>query len=254
MSTPDSAAQRYQRVPGQDASKDVSVVQRLHLDDSDEHSARSSSEVSAHADDIFRGKPFEADDSDVDGALHLRTSRSNSLAELEDWEDDDDDEAGLRRYHFEPRKDMPLPAEFSQESFPKRLWQLFLELQAAARQRRAARLLTMPSQSWQYQMHSCLLTWCCDATDRGIMLVAIWLSLWLLIGIAGKMGSSWWWLGIILFVVRVSARRSFDFLRGKRKQQRQRLSTADAVELRNSSIWSDKNSQHGTSFSGQEVV
>jgi hypothetical protein len=86
--------------------------------------------------------------------------RSNSV-ESSDDEWDDDDVGAVRRYHldFERNRDnLSLPAEFIHESFPKRLRGSFLELRTCARQRRAARLLTMPTESFHYKLHTCLLT------------------------------------------------------------------------------------------------
>lgn len=258
--------QRYHRLPKEELAKDGNV------DDEESSSSANvvissgeSSSSSIEGENIFRNPSFKDDETNSvntgGGGSHLEgTSSANGALhlddddDLEDWEDD---EAGLRRYHmdFQSPADIPLPAEFSHESFPKRIWQSFLELQAAARQRRAARLLSMQSQSCQYQLHSCLLTWCCDATDRGIVVVAVWLSAWLLIGLAARpMPSTWWWMGIFLFVIRISARRCFEYLQGRQRKRRQRLSTADAVELRNSSVWTDSSgSKHGASSFGEVI-
>ena len=205
----------------------------------------------------------------LSSSLHVMLSRSkshesssdNNDPEFSDWDyDDDDDEDGIRRYHLETannnnnnnnntsnnsnnniHRNIPLPAEFSYKSssWPRRLWQAFLELRTAARQRRAARLLTMPlstptTQSLcitRYQAVACLLTSCCDATDLGIVLVAVWLSLWLLIGVAAGMGTMWWLVGFTLFVVRISARRVLEFCQRRKRRQRQRLSSTEVVEF-----------------------
>jgi hypothetical protein len=107
---------------------------------------------------------------------HSRSSCSSGGDDDDEWDDDDDDDdlGTVRRYHLDfeqhfNRDNLPIPAEFRHESLPHRLWRLFLELRTSARQQRAARLLTMPSESFQYKLHTCLLTWCCDATDRGIL-------------------------------------------------------------------------------------
>jgi len=168
-------------------------------------------------------------------------SRNNSLDE---WDDLDEDEAGLRRYHMDfsqpqpqqPQphsrgtrryRNIPLPAEFG--SWPSRLWHSFMQLRSSARQRRAARLLTMPSESFQYKLHACLVTWCCDATDRGILLVAGCVAAWLLVGwVAGVASPSYWWGGVALFVVRVSARRVAERVVGlKQRQRRSSIMNAD---------------------------
>lgn len=169
------------------------------------------------------------------------SAASVGLGDFDDWEDDDDDEAGLRRYHLriDRHTTVPLPAEFSHDSLPKRMWHSFLQLQAAASQRRAARLLNMPSQSWRYQLHACLLTWCCDATDRGIALVMVWLTVWLFIGFVGRMGKTWWTTGVLLFIIRVTARRFFEYLQLKRTQRRQRLSTVELGLSKHARRYSD---------------
>jgi hypothetical protein len=243
-----------------DADKETSManvvlLESLHLDSLDiahdeaDHDETNSLVSLENAEGgVFRKSPWTASttenseladsggtDSKKNPALHLMLTRSRSSdsekAFDSDWEDDD--EAGIRRYHFdfEARTGIPLPAEFSHESLPKRMWHSFLELRTAARQRRAARLLNMPSESWMYKTHACLLTSCCDATDLGILLAAIWLALWMVIGLGAGMGSSWWLIGIFLFFLRVSARRIFEYWRANRRKQRQRLSSTDIGAL-----------------------
>ena len=281
-----SRRERYERVPKEEESQPESetspsavVVENLRLDDADSHSSGSfhddetNSLVSPSSDGVFR-KSTWTDSSDVDdedrntgestskSALHLMLSRSRDTNSVvsgigvdSDWEDDD--EAGIRRYHldFEVRSDIPLPSEFRHDSVPKRIWQSFLELRTAARQRRAARLLTMPSQSWRYQAHACLITSCCDATDLGIILAAVGLTVWLFVGLAAGMGTSWWLMGFILFFLRVSARRLFEFFQAKRRKRRQRLSSAD-MELGGHAVGfrdAVKDSDH-KSMDGHDVV
>lgn len=177
----------------------------------------------------------------------LSTSRSHS-SELDsdlDWEDEDD---AVRRYHFEYRQEVPLPVEFTRTSLPKRLWQSFMELRTAARQRRAARLLTMPSETCWNKTHVCVVTWLCDATDRGMMLVASMLALWIIVGMMTHASGVWWWTGVVLFVVRVSARRVLEHFHANKRLRRQRLSTRDAMELPATS------SSSSTSFRRQDLV
>jgi hypothetical protein len=179
--------------------------------------------------------------------LQVMLSRSNSRSNSSsggEWDDDDsewDDDDDVRRYHLDfeqlhNRDNLPLPgsAEFRHGSLlsPHRLYHRFLELRTCARQRRAARLLTMPSESFHYKLHACLLTWCCDATDRGILLVVGLMTTWLLVGWAGSMSGTWWWAGLLLFVMRVTARRSFESLldaNRKRASRRQRINTSEAA-------------------------
>ncbi|CAB9504349.1 expressed unknown protein [Seminavis robusta] len=47
-----------------------------------------------------------------------------------------------------------------------------------ARQRRAQRLLTMPSEQWFERLQFCFMTYCWDATDVGLLVVAILLVVW----------------------------------------------------------------------------
>jgi hypothetical protein len=172
--------------------------------------------------------------------MHGMLSRSHSNnsdfdLDADEWEDDDDVGA-VRRYHLDfehARDNLPVPAEFSHESLPKRLWRSFLVLRASARQRRAARLLTMPSESFHYKSHACLLTWCCDATDRGILLVVGLVAAWLLVGWAGSMSSGWWWMGLLLFVTRVTARRLLEYclLANRKLRRRQRLESVSLTPV-----------------------
>jgi len=151
----------------------------------------------------------------------LSRSRSGSPCSS-DWEE----EEIVRRYHTP--HELPLPAEFSHDNIPKRMWQSFLELRTAARQRRAARLLTMPSESFANRTYACLLTWCCDATDRGILLVAAIMACWLLVGWIAGMPTSWWFTGLLLFCIRVSSRSLYESISHKRRRRHLR---SEAVEL-----------------------
>ena len=160
-----------------------------------------------------------------------RHSRSSSFGDA--W--DEDDEAGLRRYNLNvnvhdshlgfglhhQQQSNQIPRSGSESSSgqdnsfvfsPKRLWLSFLELRAAARQRTAARLLRMPSESFYFRLQACLMNWFCDATDRGILLAAGLLLIWLGVGIAANLpgNSNWWRWGLLLFFVRVSARHLYE--------------------------------------------
>lgn len=90
------------------------------------------------------------------------------------------------------------------------VWHSFCDLRKQARQRRAARLLSVPSESFGYQCQHCLVTVCCDATDAGIVLVAVSIVVWILLGWMLALPASWWWMGLSLFVIRVTARRAFE--------------------------------------------
>ncbi|KAL7579506.1 hypothetical protein ACA910_007883 [Epithemia clementina (nom. ined.)] len=146
-------------------------------------------------------------------------SRSNSWemetgGNLFDDEDEEEDAQVVRRYAYRNR--IPIvPAEFSHQPLPRRLWQSFVELRTAARQRRAARLLN----NSQYTATShCILTWCCDATDRGIALVAILILLWLIVGWTYHVSRGYWLLGVMLFAIRVTARTTYESLTTRAKR------------------------------------
>jgi hypothetical protein len=173
---------------------------------------------------------------------HMPTSRNNSsLLDDDELGDDfasdwDDDEINLSRYNhamyysstngrssnsnstnhpFQIARDVPLPVEFDHSSIPQRLrrwWYLALThwngMRHSARQRRAARLLSLPSET--HRAYVCILTVCCDATDIGIAVAAASVLAWIVVGGLAKMGSGYWMLGLTLFVIRISARRCYD--------------------------------------------
>ena len=197
------------------------------------------------------------------GLLSRQGSRcASSTASSVDWDDDefDDDLVNIRRYHLEfghgslqqsqqrqpmgnfPDDNQSTPsAELGmnvlldcfrcriQKSFSTIVhhWQ---SLRQAARQRRAARLLTMPSESVRYKVRACFISWFCDATDIGIAFTASCVLLWILFGVlTHNTGMSYWIVGATLFIVRISARRCCDSCRSfvmsnicyRRRQPRQ---------------------------------
>jgi hypothetical protein len=180
-------------------------------------------------------------------------SNINSNVNDADWEldDDEDIEPGLRRYNqyyleYAKPADIPMPAEFTSpnnisdlvRSIANKLWAHFIELRTNARQRRAARLLTMPSESWRYQLHACLLTWFCDATDAGILLLVSCLMLWILLGIILDVSSKWWTWGILLFIIRITARRMYEILFHRHLQNNYGSSSASTSQNRSGFICS----------------
>jgi hypothetical protein len=203
---------------------------------------------------IFRDRPWEEGEENAENqqahlALHQIHSKSLGSASIDsfldsDW-DDDEDEAEIARYHmnFQARKDVPLPAEFRKANIFELLWHAFTTLQTNARHRRAARLLNMPSHSRRHQFQAAFVTWCCDGTELAILLALGWIMAWILIGLAVGLGRAWWVTGFILFLIRISSRRSVELLQSRRKR-RQRLSTTEAVELGQSGIWSDMNQRN----------
>lgn len=180
----------------------------------------------------------------------MPTSRNNSSLldddELGDFASDwDDDEINLSRYNnaiyysnngntttttmhsssnsshnnnnnpFQVVRDVPLPAEFDDSSIQQRCrrwWYLaqthWNGMRYSARQRRAARLLSLPSET--HRVYVCILTVCCDATDIGIAVAAVSVILWIVLGGIARMGPTYWWLGLTLFMLRISARRCYN--------------------------------------------
>jgi hypothetical protein len=126
-------------------------------------------------------------------SAHGLRSRSSSFGSLND---DDDEEGVVRRYHLEFRP-APQPPEFSN------LWQNLSDLRTQARQRRAARLLST-SDRFSDRFKACLITWCCDMTDRGILLMGILVIGWLLVGLIVRK-ATFWWLGIFVLTLRGAA-------------------------------------------------
>lgn len=184
-------------------------------------------------------------------------SPSRSLSFDLDW-DEDEDEINLRRYHYldlsagvvTPR-DVPLSAEFQGHTWVDQLWYVLHQswtvgrrhwttLRQSARQRRAARLLTMPSESIRYKLRASLLSTFCDATDVGIVVTAVVLTLWMLLGTTTAMGQyvGYWMSGGILFAIRVTARRCYETCSraasssSSRQQQQQRRRLGSRQHLR----------------------
>jgi len=176
-----------------------------------------------------RSDEEEDDDDDDHDILHTSRSHQSLVSGLSpnasmDWNDDlQDDDDMIRRYHHVIHTRVPtLPAEFAgKESrgnatgIGVRLWSALGELRQGARQRRAARLLNPNSR------HDFCQTWFCDATDRGIALAASLTAFWILVGVLIHARAFYWWLGFVLFAIRVSARTSYEaFAEHKRKRKR----------------------------------
>lgn len=196
------------------------------------------------------------------GLLSRQGSRGASSAAssvADDWDDDndDDDEVNIRRYHLDytigrgfqspaagrssPRGNGTDPS-FPPSSEPghrlcdrirytlQQIGQHWQSLRHAARQRRAARLLMMPSESLRYKFRACVISWCCDATDMGIALTASCVAAWIFIGLVSQHTMLYWILGLVLFVIRISARRAYELCwscvasnLAQRRQNRSRL-------------------------------
>lgn len=192
--------------------------------------------------------------SSVNNKSHSRSSRQSLVLSPDnsrDWEDDDDDDLQdddddmIRRYHhvIVHTRVPTLPAEFmgregrgshagllrwgggtmggggGTAARCDNVWAALAELRQGARQRRAARLLNPNSRQNDFCQ-----TWFCDATDRGIALAAVLTALWLVTGVVASAGAWYWWIGLLLFGVRVSARTAYEALQ-ERKRRRKRNSS-----------------------------
>jgi hypothetical protein len=163
-------------------------------------------------------------------------------------DDEDDDDADLKRYNLDfstpnmnanvlgiSMHDGSLPASQNlssdNNSLPKYLWFSFQSLRQKARQRRAQRLLQQSERNYRQTVYLCVMTYC-DATDRGILLVASIVMLWSLL--IFKMQSHkiiFAMTGISLFLVRVGARPFWEWVTMRRRERRQRIYTSDESNL-----------------------
>lgn len=222
------------------------------------------------------------------GLLSRQGSRcASSTVSSVDWDDDefDDDVVNIRRYHLEfgnssLQQNQQLQQRINDTDDPSNLgmnivfdcfrcrirkslstlshhWQ---SLRQAARQRRAARLLTMPSENVRHKVRACFISWFCDATDIGIAFTASCVLLWIIIGLLTRnTAMKYWMIGTTLFILRISARRLYDVGRSfvvssisNRRQHwqeqrgrlgsRQHLSSVDYVHNHNSDLGIDSNS------------
>ena len=156
--------------------------------------------------------------------------------------DDDDDvdvEADLKRYHLNfSEKANSLTSGDRNQSLPETtsavylaansLWYSFQSVRQQARQRRAQLLLQQTERNWRQSLWICVMT-SCDATDLGIIIVAVIMIAWALALIFIKSPiarTRGLFVGIVLFIVRVGTRPILNcFLeqRQKRHQQHQAL-------------------------------
>lgn len=256
--TPASSKSRYQRLHHQDRDEVVDSIVEVDRDmpvspggtifrgrnnvmtaNTSAHDRPSWSALSTEDIAEKERRSDEEDDNDDDGLHASRTHQSlvsgiSPNASL-DWNDDlQDDDDMIRRYHHVIHTRVPtLPAEFSgKESrgnatgIGSKIWAALGELRQGARQRRAARLLNPNSR------HDFCQTWFCDATDRGIALAAALTAAWLLVGMLTSARAFYWWLGFLLFVVRVSARSAYEAIT-EHKRKRRRASTTPTASSMN---------------------
>lgn len=171
------------------------------------------SSVSTQQDEYYYRVPGseheEADD-------HISYARSfEDSMEEEDDDDDDENDIVLRRYHTRVEV---TPVEFDTGNFPviRRVWHSLEQERIAARQRRAARLLANADTTLAQRVNSFCVTWFCDATDRGIILAAILCALWLAVGTFVSAKRPYWVMGVVLFTLRISARRITESIKRRR--------------------------------------
>jgi hypothetical protein len=204
---------------------------------------------------------------DQEGNAIAYPTTSNIYSSSFDLDDDDDeDDTDVKRYniHFSPNSaddrdnnsgggasathgDAPgggLPGIVHSFSFPAYLWFSFQSLRQQARQRRAQRLLQQSERDCRQTLWICTMTYC-DATDRGIILVSLLILVWSLLiwKVDSKALRAWVGLaGIGLFLLRVSARPTWDYYQTKRSNKRR--SEQMEQSLRNG----DNNADHHKSL------
>lgn len=180
-------------------------------------------------------------------------SRTNSS--LDDaWEDDEEAYNNLSRYHMEyiAPSSIPMPAEFSHFSlrtnYRVQLQQSIAQLRRSARQRHAARLLSMPNDHFLTRLRVSLIGVCCDATDVGIVLLLSLVCVWLLLGWLLPVRGMYWIMGIGVLMVRVSARRLYS-MDCRPPTKRRTATSSSAVSLPSqddeSGSWKPSLSDHG---------
>lgn len=212
--------------------------------DSDDQAFSVSSSLHGGVPALAGTKTRSRDDGDDDPNntnRHHPSISSNWYSPAFDFDDDDDDEeleAELRRYHLNfsstttargnttvlthSGNNSPTAAS-SRFSLAKYVWYSFQSVRQQARQRRAQLLLQQTERNWQQSLWICMMT-NCDATDRGILLVATLIVVWALLvwRIHDPTIRRWIVLGgIVAFVVRVGTRPLFGYCR--KQQQKRRL-------------------------------
>ena len=207
-------------------------------------------EQAPHADTSFAMPAAAAAAASASSAPIMYSSSFN----LDD--DEDDDDADLKRYnldfsssstpnanttnrnmlsisiHGESLAASQLSSDnFTPNSLTKYLWFSFQSLRQKARQRRAQRLLQQSERNYRQALYLCVMTYC-DATDRGILLVASIVILWsLFIWNIQSHKTVFAMTGIALFLVRVGARPCWEWYTMRRRERRQRVHTSDQLNL-----------------------
>ena len=170
-----------------------------------------------------------------------------------DLDDDDDDDEALRRYNIDfsrnpdtnimtslshhgssagndspssSNRNSPGPSLYheSSRSFSllKYVWYSFQSVRQQARQRRAQRLLQQSERNFRQTLWICVMTYC-DATDRGILLVASLMLTWSIVVYNVSNDTIRRWLlivGICLLIIRFGARPFSEYLQRSRSRRR----------------------------------
>lgn len=223
MDSPSKKSSRYQAVPADEDNQNAHEVASLYSSPS--NTLIPSEEETSSL--VSQRHPLASSDvlSIASGRTsltptHLSLSRGNSsLGEEEDTDWDDEDEENLQRYSFvysstnnRTGAETPVTMLSNTPRRSMRMQEHWSNLRSAARQRRAARLLSM-TDSWHHRMAVGFLNTCCDATDTGIALAAGVVLVWALLGAIVHANGWYWIVGLLLFLIRVSARRIFDWWR-----------------------------------------
>ncbi len=188
---------------------------------------------------------FDSDQNQANGNIESE-DREEGFASLGyqfsgsfDLDDDDDDdllEANLKRYNLDFASTDNGAALAESNDFArggpsnrcsratKYIWYSFQSARQQARERRAQLLLQQTERNWKQSLKICILT-NCDATDSGILLVAVTMLLWILVLVLVKntafrrIGIL---LGILCFAIRVGARPLYHFFLRQRQKRRLR--------------------------------
>lgn len=160
----------------------------------------------------------------------------SSSFDLDDDDDDDLLEANLKRYNldFASTENGATLAESNDfarggpsnrcSRAAKYIWYSFQSARQQARERRAQLLLQQTERNWKQSLKICILT-NCDATDSGILLVAVTMLVWILVLVLVK-NTGFRRIGILVgllcFALRVGARPLYQFFLRQRQKQRLR--------------------------------
>jgi hypothetical protein len=157
-------------------------------------------------------------------------------------DEDDEDEENLKRYNLDFSIDADRAkltnspngttsshssAQQNCSSFLQFLWYSFQSQRQQARQRRAQLLLQQSERDLRQSVWIFISTYC-DATDRGIILVASLIFLWIVLLLSvsdGDFRRHWFVMGFLLFAVRLGARPLWGYF--SRQRQRRRLQSQD---------------------------